>query len=391
MKIPAFLHRFASPKLFHERAGSLVPWLVAGFLATTIAGIYHGLWVAPPDYEQGESYRIIYVHVPAAWLSMFVYAVMAVASAIFLIWRIKLADIVALVSAPLGAAFTALALATGSIWGKPMWGTWWQWDARLTSELILLFLYLGYMALRAAIEDRQASSRAGAVLALVGVVNIPIIHYSVEWWNTLHQGSTITRFGKPSMAPEMLLPLLLMAVAYQLLYFAAVLIAGRAENLAREARSQWPQQASRLRLTIGPILLVMASVFYVGWHTAQSHAVQDTDRVVLQGSVQDLQKQADIIQFSLVQNQQKTPVRFHGSVSRYLNEGGGAEVHGQLQDGTLIASRVIGMNLKRYDNYLFASFALAALAGLYILLAPLLQERKAWREVKLRSRLQNHR
>ena len=150
--------------------------------------------LAPTDYQQGDSYRIMFIHVPAAWMSLFIYIVMAGAGAIGLIWRMKLAEIIAISSAPIGASFTFLALVTGSIWGKPMWGTWWVWDARLTSELILLFLYLGVMALNNAIEDKRTAARATAMLAIVGVVNIPIIHYSVEWWNTLHQGPTVTKF-----------------------------------------------------------------------------------------------------------------------------------------------------------------------------------------------------
>jgi len=163
-----------------------------------VYGLYSGLILAPIDYEQGEAYRIIFVHVPAAWMSLFIYMVMAITGAIALIWRLKLAEIVMISCAPIGASFTFLALVTGSIWGKPMWNTWWVWDARLTSELLLLFLYFGVMALYNAIEDRRTAARAVAILALVGVVNIPVIHYSVEWWNTLHQGPTVTKFDKPS-------------------------------------------------------------------------------------------------------------------------------------------------------------------------------------------------
>jgi heme exporter protein C len=211
-------------------------------LLCLLAGLYLGLWVAPPDYQQGQSYRIMFVHVPAAWMSMFVYVFMAVLSGIHLIWNMKLADVMVRSSATLGATFTALALATGSLWGKPMWGAWWVWDARLTSELILLFLYLGYMALVSAIEDHRTAARAGGILVLVGVVNIPIIHYSVEWWNTLHQGPTVTKFDKPSIHPSMLWPLLLMAVAFQLYYFTVVLMNARLELLEREKRAQWVRE-----------------------------------------------------------------------------------------------------------------------------------------------------
>jgi len=185
----------------------------------------------------------MFVHVPSAWMSLFIYVFMAVLSAIYLIWNIKLADVMASSSAALGASFTFLALATGSLWGKPMWGAWWVWDARLTSELILLFLYLGYMALVSAIEDKRSAARAGGVLILVGVVNIPIIHYSVEWWNTLHQGPTVTKLDKPSIHISMLLPLLLMAAAFQLYYFTVLLIRARAEVLDRERRSAWVQES----------------------------------------------------------------------------------------------------------------------------------------------------
>jgi heme exporter protein C len=206
---------------------------------TLLAGIYMGLFVAPADYQQGESYRIMYIHVPAAWMSMFIYVVMAVCGAISLVWRIKMTEVIVISSATVGASFTFLALATGSLWGKPMWGTWWVWDARLTSELLLLFLYLGIIALHSAIEDKRVAARAVSILALVGVVNIPIIHYSVEWWNTLHQTASVTKFGKPSMDKSMLIPLLLMAVSFKLYYGAVVLMRARAEIVERERNSRW--------------------------------------------------------------------------------------------------------------------------------------------------------
>jgi heme exporter protein C len=237
-----FFHKLASPKYFYDLSGKFIPWLVGLFLLTLIAGLYLGLVVAPPDYQQGDSYRIMFVHVPAAWMSMFIYTFMAVLSAINLIWNIKLADVMVRSSAALGASFTLVALVTGSLWGKPMWGTWWVWDARLTSELILLFLYLGYIALVSAIEDVRTAARAGGVLVLVGVVNIPIIHYSVEWWNTLHQGATVTKMDKPSIHVSMLIPLLLMAVSFQVYYFAVVLMRARAEVLDRERRSAWVKE-----------------------------------------------------------------------------------------------------------------------------------------------------
>ena len=230
-KTPALIYRLASPNSFYELSDKALPWLGGATLILFCTGLVWGLIFAPPDYQQGHSFRIIYVHVPAAAFSMGVYVAMAVTGAIGLIWRIKLAHMVSRSCAPIGAAFTFLALATGSLWGKPMWGTWWVWDARLTSELILLFLYLGYMALQEAIEDRETASRAGAVLALVGLINIPIIHYSVEWWYTLHQGATLFKLDKPSIAPEMLWPLLVMLAAYGLLFVTAVLLRTRNEVL----------------------------------------------------------------------------------------------------------------------------------------------------------------
>ncbi len=238
----SFFHRLASPKHFYAFAGRLIPWLGWITLLLMLAGLYTGLFVAPTDYQQGESYRIIFVHVPAAWMSMFVYMVMAISGGIGLVWKMKMADIVAASAAPIGAAFTFLALVTGSLWGKPMWGTWWIWDARLTSELILLFLYLGFIALGSAIEDKRTAANACAVLALVGLVNIPIIHYSVEWWNTLHQGSTVTRFDRPAMATSMLIPLLIMFLAYKIYFFLVLFMRTRAEILDRERNTGWVKQ-----------------------------------------------------------------------------------------------------------------------------------------------------
>ncbi|HSH41600.1 MAG TPA: heme ABC transporter permease [Arenicellales bacterium] len=234
-----WFHRLASPREFFGIAGRWIPWLGAAAVLCMAAGLYLGLFVAPPDYQQGESYRIIFIHVPAAWMSLFVYMVMAGAAAVGLIWRIKLAHVVSICSAPIGASFTFLALATGSLWGKPMWGTWWVWDARLTSELLLLFLYLGVIALYNAFEQRQSGERAAGILSIVGVVNIPIIHYSVEWWNTLHQGPTVTKLDAPSIHMSMLIPLLMMAVAFMLYYAAVLLLRVRYEVLEREHRSQW--------------------------------------------------------------------------------------------------------------------------------------------------------
>ena len=229
----------SSPPHFYRLSGKFLPWLSLICFVLIAIGLWGGLVEAPADYQQGDSFRIIYVHVPSAWMSLFIYVVMAGRGAVGLIWHIKLAEIVSISSAPIGASFTFLALATGSLWGKPMWGAWWVWDARLTSELILLFLYLGVIALDGAIEDRRTAARATAILALVGVVNIPIIHYSVEWWNTLHQGPTITKFDKPSIHQSMLIPLLLMAVGFKLFYVITVLIRARGELVMRERSSKW--------------------------------------------------------------------------------------------------------------------------------------------------------
>jgi len=234
-----WIHQFGSPKYFYDVSFRVSFWCGVVCVIFLLAGLYGGLVLAPADYQQGDSFRIIYIHVPSAWMSMFVYMVMAVSGGISLIWRIKVNEVIARSAAPLGASFTFLALATGSLWGKPMWGAWWVWDARLTSELILLFLYLGYMALVSAFEDRRTGARAGAILALVGVVNIPIIHYSVEWWNTLHQGPTVTKFSSPSIHTSMLIPLLLMAIGFMCYFFSVLMIRARAEILEYEANASW--------------------------------------------------------------------------------------------------------------------------------------------------------
>ncbi|HEX4871367.1 MAG TPA: heme ABC transporter permease CcmC [Nevskiaceae bacterium] len=237
-----WFHRLASPPWFYDFAGRLLPWLGLASLLLIGYGTVGGLLLAPPDYQQGEAFRIIYVHVPAAWLSLQVYLVMALAAAIALIWRIKLAECVVVAAAPIGASFTALALVTGMLWGKPMWGAYWVWDARLTSELVLLFLYLGVIGLHQAFEDARAGARACALLALVGVVNVVIVKYSVEWWNSLHQGPTISKIGKPSISLEMLWPLLGMTLGFMTLFGHALLRRLQNELLQREARSQWVRE-----------------------------------------------------------------------------------------------------------------------------------------------------
>ena len=238
----AMVLRYASPRHFHDLAGRLVPRLGWPCAVLMAAGLWSGLVLAPADYQQGEAYRIIFIHVPSAWLSLLVYGAMAAAAAIGLIWRIKVAEAVAIACAPVGASFTFLALLTGSLWGKPMWGAWWVWDARLTSELVLLFLYLGIIALHEAIPDPRKASRASAILAIVGLVDLPIIHFSVEWWNTLHQGPTVFRADGPAIHPSMLAPLLLMVLAFTLFFLTVLLMRARCEVLHRERHSRWVRE-----------------------------------------------------------------------------------------------------------------------------------------------------
>ena len=235
-----FFHKLASPPHFYRIAKGMIPWFALPGLVLIAYGTYAGLFVAPADYQQGDAFRIIYVHVPSAYLSMMAYMIMAVSAGIGLIWRMKLAHAVSAAAAPLGAWFTFLALATGSIWGRPMWGTWWEWgDPRLTSELVMLFLYFGYMALRNAIDDTTKADRASAVLALVGAVNVPIIHFSVEWWSSLHQGPTLVKKGGPAMDTAMLYPLLAMLLGFTLIFGALLLRRVRTEVLYRERRKRW--------------------------------------------------------------------------------------------------------------------------------------------------------
>lgn len=238
-----WFYRLASPPYVYRHAAALTPWFMTVAVIAIACGLIGGLGFAPPDYQQGDAFRIIYVHVPSAYLSLLCYTTMAVAGAIGLIWRIKMAYALAAATAPVGASFTALALVTGSLWGKPMWGTYWAWDPRLTSELILLFLYAGVMSLRAAFEDPARGDRAAALLAIVGVVNVPIIHYSVLWWNSLHQGATIAKIGKPSMPISMLWPLLSMLLGFMCFYGAVVCIRLRGEVLNRERQAAWVREA----------------------------------------------------------------------------------------------------------------------------------------------------
>jgi heme exporter protein C len=225
---------YASPQTFFPLAGQIARWSAVGAAAFAIAGLYVGFFVAPTDAQQGEAYRIIFIHVPAAWMSMFLYLVMAFWAAVGLAFNTRLSHLMARAIAPTGALFTFIALWTGSLWGKPTWGTYWVWDARLTSELILLFLYLGFMALQAAIDDPRRADRAGALLAIVGAVNVPIIYYSVQWWNTLHQGASVSLTRAPSMAAAMLTGMLLMALACWLYSIAVAMLRLRCLILERE-------------------------------------------------------------------------------------------------------------------------------------------------------------
>jgi heme exporter protein C len=232
---------FSNPNRFMRVSGRLLPWLAAATLGLGGIGLYLALLVSPPDYQQGESVRIMYVHVPAAWMAIFCYTAMALASAVGLIWRHPLAELAAEATAPIGACFTFLALFTGSLWGKPMWGTWWVWDARLTSVLVLFFLYLGYIALAKAFDDPGRGRRAAAILALVGFVNVPIIKFSVDWWNTLHQPASIVRMGGPTIHGSMLAPLLIMVLAFTCYYLWVLLLRLRGEIVNGKIR------AARLR------------------------------------------------------------------------------------------------------------------------------------------------
>jgi heme exporter protein C len=233
------LFKFSSPQTFYPLAGRLAPlfWGLAAVLGAV--GLYIGFFVAPTDFQQGDSYRIIFIHVPAAWMSMFLYLVMAVWAAVGLVMNTRLSSMMATALAPTGALMTFIALWTGSLWGRPTWGTWWVWDARLTSELILLFLYIGFMALHASIDEPRRADKAAAILAIVGAVNVPIIYFSVKWWNTLHQGSSVSLTKSPSMAATMLTGMLVMALAFWMYSIAAGLTRVRSIILERERNSAW--------------------------------------------------------------------------------------------------------------------------------------------------------
>ncbi|MCB1641749.1 MAG: heme ABC transporter permease [Xanthomonadales bacterium] len=238
-----WLSRYASPPVFYRVAGQWRPWLGWSALLFGALSLYWGLFHAPEDYYQGNSYRIIYLHVPSAWMSMFAYVAMALSGAAALIWRTKLSELTVLTIAPIGAGFTAVTLLTGMLWGRPTWGAYWVWDARLTSELVLLFLYLGVIGLASAYGDVRRGARAAAVLSLVGVVNLPIIHFSVQWWNTLHQGETVRLFGESSIDASMAWPLLGAALASKLYFGWSLLGRLRLALIEQESEKAWVHQA----------------------------------------------------------------------------------------------------------------------------------------------------
>jgi len=230
---------FLSPKAFYANSRILLPWLILLFLICFFYGLWAGLFIAPEDYQQGDGFRIIYIHVPSAFAAMFVYSMMAISAIMTLVWRIKIAAICMSCSAAIGAWFTLLAIITGAIWGKPMWGTFWVWDARLTSMLILLFLYLGFILLQSLMPNQSTRDQAGSIIAIVGVINLPIIHYSVIWWHTLHQGPTLSQFKMPTIALSMLYPLLAMIAAFLLFYGIILLLRMRHHILLREMKTTW--------------------------------------------------------------------------------------------------------------------------------------------------------
>ncbi len=232
-------YKFSSPATFYPLAGKLIPWFTAATILLTAVGLWISFFVAPTDAQQGEGYRIIFVHVAASWMSMFIYCVMAFWSAMCLSFNARLSGMMASALAPTGAMFAFLSLLTGSLWGKPMWGAWWVWDARLTSQLILFFLYLGFIALQSAIDDPRRADKAGAILSLVGVINVPIIYFSVQWWNTLHQGASVSMTKSPSMAQTMLWGMLIMALAFWAYSITMALLRVRCIILEREMTNEW--------------------------------------------------------------------------------------------------------------------------------------------------------
>jgi heme exporter protein C len=237
----------ANPARFNAISGRLLPWLTAATVIVMAIGLYQAFFVSPADYQQGETVRIMFVHVPAAWLSMFGWTLMSIASLGVLVWRHPLADVAAEAAAPIGAAFTLIALVTGSLWGRPMWGTWWEWDARLTSVLVLFLMYLGVIALRSALDEPSRAARLVAILTLVGFINIPIIKFSVDWWNTLHQPASVIRMDGPTIHPDILIPLLVNAVGFTLLFVTLHLVLMRTELMRRRLRGLQRRAAAEAR------------------------------------------------------------------------------------------------------------------------------------------------
>jgi heme exporter protein C len=237
-----WLHPYANPETTYHLTGRIIPWFSALTIALLTIGITWALLFAPADYQQGDSFRIFYIHVPTATLSMGIYVGMAIAALCSLVWQLRLADASAAALAPIGAVFTFVSLVTGAAWGKPMWGTWWIWDARLTSQLILLFLFLGVIALHNAFEDKTSAGKAAGILTLVGVINIPIIKYSVEWWNTLHQGATVSKMGKPSMSIDMLWPFIFCYMGFVFLIVVITCIRFRSEIISRNSMRPWVRE-----------------------------------------------------------------------------------------------------------------------------------------------------
>ncbi|MDG2524411.1 heme ABC transporter permease [Stenotrophomonas sp. HITSZ_GD] len=242
-----WFHLLGSPPVFDRFAARWAPWCLAAGVLLGGIGLWQALFVVPADYKQGDSFRILYIHVPSAWMSLFVFGLMALYAAIAMIWRVKLCEILAMACAPIGAAFTVITLLTGSIWGKPMWGAWWDWDPRLTTELILLFLYLGVIGLYQVIDDHRNAARAAGLLAIVGVALLPVIRYSVVWWNSLHQGQSIRLLGESSIDASMLVPLWLMVAATKCWFAGSLLLRARADNLRREAGKDWVARLAHAR------------------------------------------------------------------------------------------------------------------------------------------------
>ena len=409
MKLPNFIYRFSSPKHFYAMSGALLPWIAASALGLMILGLYVGFALAPTHSEQGESYRIIFLHVPAASNSMMIYMVMATSGAIFLIWRIKLADTIAAAAAPIGAAFTFLALVTGSIWGKPTWGTWWQWDTRLTSELILLFLYFGYMALRAAMDDRQNAARSSAVLALVGVVNIPIIHFSVEWWNTLHQGATISKIAKPSMEGTMLTSMLTMMIALSLFFALVTLIRARGLTLEQDSRGNWVRDLPTIQLRLPHTLIPLLVVAAIGYHVttteketilSPSQLTTATGEVLVRGEVRSIHSEGNQHRILLSDQSSQTMVTFSGNLPQQLRTHWGAEVRGNLVQsqgiepiahGQQIEARSIAaLNIRDHTSYLLAAYGIALVVLLLNLLGAMRSASEARKNIQRKIRQESN-